>query len=48
MIMLMGITLPAVKQVMRDSGVREASRQLNAYSPWPRPAPCSPAAPAAS
>lgn len=31
MIMLMAITLPAVKQVMKDSGMREASRQLNAY-----------------
>jgi hypothetical protein len=31
MVMLMAITLPAVKQVIKDSGTREASRQLNAY-----------------
>lgn len=31
MIMLVAVTLPTVKRVMEDSGVREASRQLNAY-----------------
>jgi prepilin-type N-terminal cleavage/methylation domain-containing protein len=31
MLMLVAITLPAVKNVMQDGAVREASRQLNSY-----------------
>src|SRR5437879_11001325 len=31
MLMLIVITLPAIKNVMQDGNVREASRQLNAY-----------------
>src|SRR4051812_4305838 len=31
MLMLVVITLPAVKNLMQDGNVREASRQLNAY-----------------